>query len=88
MSATVQAALERAAQLIERDGWCQGRMHALSGERCLFKAILDAEPCDSRVVIGEVRSRLGTNSIVSLWNWNDEHGRTKDEVLALLRGTR
>ena len=82
--------LNGAADLILRDGWCQGDYVGPNGERCVEWALADAigrqgewwtsplyvEACVAlRPFIG-MHSRAG---------WNDQPGRTKAEVVAALR---
>ncbi len=90
MEATVQWVLNRAADLIEERGWCQGEGESATGALCLYSAINQAEPgiflraLADREVRRRVRKRVDipTGPI----KWNDTPGRTVDEVLNLLRG--
>lgn len=85
--------LNGAADLIERDGWCQYFYQDPNGCRCLAGAIDDAAGLDvshasrkdeesvtyqARCVVADV---VGNN-----WtSWNDTPGRTQAEVVAALR---
>lgn len=67
-----------AVDLLETVGWCQGEYVSPDGKCCLLGALdtLNApnaayEPIEAR--IGEI------------WIWNDTPGRTKEEVIALLK---
>lgn len=88
--------IDRAADRIERDGWAQdpGR----DGDSCCaFLAIVDE--CDDRhlgsgetegvvaFLRQEIKEELGffSTAYVSVVGWNDEPGRTKEEVLAAMR---
>lgn len=99
MSATVQDVLERAARVIERDGWSQGDFGRGRNPHCLIGAIdcaLDDMPPRGRGELYQksvevVRDRIGAadyEASGSLISWNDDPRRTRSEVLALLRGTR
>ncbi len=82
--------LNAAADLIERDGWCQGRfIGGVDGrERCVSQAIFDATLAgpgtvlvfhDARTVFA---NRIDADTT---WAWNDTPGRTRVEVVAALR---
>lgn len=78
--------LERAAELLERDGWCQRQLHHCDGSRCVRGAIIDAalEVGEGSLPPSEwLRRHLGAKR--SLPEWNDDPGRTADEVIAKLR---
>ena len=74
---------ERAAQLLERDGWCQGTKKDAQGRRCLSGAL---EAVAEWEEAGDVwyALRMELNAVPSAWN--DAPGRTLAEVLAALRG--
>lgn len=81
---------ERAAQLLERDGWCQS---ARQGQRrCLVVAIFEAqESFDAEARAAEeieetIEIELGLKPKFSLADWNDAPTRTLPQVLAALRG--
>lgn len=78
--------LEAAARYIEKHGWIQHTSRQ-KNKVCLYQALCDvqAEMDD----FYEVRRRLakGTNyhpSSMSISDWNDQSGRTKEQVLNLL----
>lgn len=93
----VVESLESSAFIIERDGWTQKSFHGAMGEVCVsqsivrgvvqrlgFKKVMD----DSSIIelTSEVFSQsLGSRTVGfptgNLIYWNDEDGRTKQEVL-------
>lgn len=83
--------LLRAADVIEAQGWCQKFVGSRDGKVCLEGALMVAygkSPTElieaSRVPMEasrRVRRAVGTDA----FRWNDEKGRTKDEVVAKLR---
>lgn len=83
MTATVQRVLDEAADLIEREGWWQ-RGGGEDGY-CPITALgtLPHRAGLLALAMTELRARVGGSII----EWNDEPGRTKAEVLALLRPT-
>ena len=95
MSAQVAADLRAAAEVLERGGWTQGRYYRPeTGCRCAIGAIVavlgghdteftipdEAQP-RWRAVEGALEAHL--NHFIDIWN--DEPGRTADEVIAALR---
>ena len=89
----VSDALNGAADLILRDGWCQNQYRDVNGCRCITRALADAcgVPIDCvhwwhhqtyRDADAVLRRITGRNSISG---WNDDSGRTKAEVVAALR---
>jgi hypothetical protein len=87
----------KAAELIEKRGWWQGDFKGPHGELCAMGALCIAAECDLdwvarhwieywpgdlREAIREVQS--GLNDALDLWQ--DEPDRTKEEVIAALRG--
>ena len=79
----VAQALLDAASLIEQRGWCQG-----TGERegalCMLRAIGVAAPSDDILVAAcETLGKLLNTRFGQVWN--DVPGRTKEEVVAMLR---
>jgi hypothetical protein len=77
---------ELAARWIEENGWRQGYTPDGENGGCLVTALnrsgVDGD--ELRESADEIRSELGIN-LLSVWN--DVPGRTKEEVLAALRGT-
>ena len=83
--AEVQAVLDAAADLLERDGWCQDTFFDYKGRRCIRRAIGDCGPTRSLryQAANIVRERVDS---MFLTEWNDAKGRTAAEVIAALRG--
>ena len=86
--------LNGAADLIERDGWCQGRYLGPNGEHCVTDALLQAagtQPGDSGAPGALVLYSDASLRLVAVVRddrlsvWNDEFGRTQAEVVAALR---
>lgn len=91
--------LTRAADVIDERGWCQGEAWAPGGQVCAHGAIWEALGIDridydqgelttgARPVFGAacdaIRRHIGPGRSVT--GWNDEPGRTKDDVTAALR---
>ena len=80
---------ERAAQLIEECGWSQGCYVSDAGGYCISGALGRASNADRLSGLGtpayrEIERELDVHL---LDHWNDEPGRTVEEVLAALRGT-
>ncbi len=85
MSAVTPAEVARkAADLIERDGWCQGRFR--NGRRRCLVAALDDVSHEAVTELAVVRVVLKEHT-GERWSsdWNDAPERTADEVIALLR---
>lgn len=87
---SVSEILLTAATKIEHDGWCGGHGDPMSNGRgpnrepCLIIAIAVAasafgEECDA--ALNAMRGAVG----MYVHRWNDERGRTKEEVIAMLR---
>ena len=85
--------LNKAADIIEEKGWIQGDFETEDGV-CVNRAItlvtwsdrgrpMDIELSDQ--VRRALREYL-SSAPLSLYKWNDKPGRTKEEVLAALRG--
>lgn len=83
---TTSEFLRRAADVLEEDGWCQGRGTDGQGRHCAVGAM-----CSVAVDHGQATSvhllPLRARLEGPLSDWNDEPGRTKEEVLALFRNT-
>jgi len=85
--------LDAAADLIDRDGWIQVGGFRETGARyprCVITAIRDVQQllpheCDKTGALDAFSSAVGTIPVISAYRWNDEPGRTKDEVMAMLR---
>ena len=73
-----------AADLLERDGWCQHAPMDERGRRCLINAVYsvgDYMACRD----AERQIKLFIDKPHLSW-WNDTDGRTKEQVIAVLRG--
>lgn len=85
--------LNKAADLIERDGWCQKHFRGENGEHCLTDALMRAAGCFPGDSFGTKAVSYGKAYDVltrrvrrkNLVFWNDKPGRTKDEVVVALR---
>ncbi len=89
--------LSEAADLIERDGWCQETYEDYRGRRCMDGALI-AVMGDTHVKLNDVEAALSAHlpQVTSIhvaaphaWApviaWNDAEGRTQEEVVAKLR---
>lgn len=75
--------LLRAADLLVKDGWCQGYHQRADGARCVSRALDHAgNSLAARLAFTDY---LGGSHKVSLWSWNDASNRTADEVISALR---
>ncbi len=84
-----------AADVIEQRGWCQCRLGTQDGAVCAGGAVLSAGNCweghlSSNPIAAEAARRLRAHigpgyTCGNIASWNDEPGRTKEEVLATLR---
>jgi hypothetical protein len=70
-----------AAEYIEKHGWCQKRASNSLGQVCLFGALNRVTNNLSNSEYDRVYKVLNDQPI----NWNDEPGRTKEEVVNALR---
>jgi hypothetical protein len=79
----VSQTLWDAADLLERDGWCQGGYSDNEGRHCLIGAIKTVNPGDDHGVtaLDLIVRFLNQNPVC----WNDVHDRTRDEVISVLR---
>ena len=79
MSVDIADIAHKAADYIEKHGWTQGEYEREDGAVCLAGAI-------SRVALGarvhDLDDLVPDSCVIQ---WQDRPGRTKDEVLALLR---
>jgi hypothetical protein len=90
MTAKTAADLRAAADVLRRDGWTQGKFHdAETGCHCAAGALEVATAADIsgrwldsvRALSAQLRITPGP---ISVYRWNDDPGRTADEVLAAL----
>ena len=76
-----------AIERLERWGWCQGR--TINGtERCVFGAIRTAASGNEKLMKAALWRVADANpeiTPVGIAYWNDEPGRTKDQVIEALR---
>ena len=82
--------LERAAEIVE-EGWCQGN-DEFAGRHCILGAVNVATGMEpghypSCAGLAALRRTQKTTGYDNLWIWNDEHGRTKAEVVCALLDT-
>ncbi len=98
---TVTAAdiLERAADLLDREGWTQGISMNRHGARCMSRALFDAgrghllakvepdtTPAPSLEAFRACEQEISLDDRPGLLvSWNDAPGRTKEEVTTALR---
>jgi hypothetical protein len=89
---TPQEALLRAADILERDGWCQRVRSDIEGRRCVASAIdlATAHSPDPVALRNEARELLQRHLPLGFlpfrieW-WNDGPRRTKEQVITKLR---
>lgn len=81
--------LLKAADYIEKYGWCQGKMQKTTGEVCALGALIivnnhktAVDSFTSAQHEFERRKRLKRSGITV---WNDEPGRTKEQVIKSMR---
>ena len=87
---TAADVLERAADLLEEFGWCQGQFGSKGyGSFCaigaIFEASVDLSNRNFSALAAPLGYKDGSDLGASLSRWNDREGRTKEEVVALLR---
>ena len=100
MSEQVVDALLELSELMERRPWCQRVLHRLSdGAICLkggirltaygelYPGVRKAEEYRLAIAIEEALFRCLPELYYSLPSWNDDPGRTKQEVLDLIQDT-
>jgi len=93
------AVLQRAAILIEENGWVQGQSMAATGEFCMGGAIAhacyilsDAHGWDAQAAL-DMAVDAATDAVrheqrgftIALEAWNDQCSRTAEQVCAVLR---
>lgn len=79
--------LNGAADLIERDGWCQHEWNDKDGRRCIAAAIAEKAGVGAPYerAIRTVAFHPGVDAGLKVIDWNNASGRTQDEVVAALR---
>lgn len=80
----VGQALLNAADVLRRDGWCQGESRDPQGRHCALGALMEAGSVTA-VMRGGVRLKrsLGLED-TSVAFWNDRPERTKEQVIEAL----
>ncbi len=68
-------------QHLTANGWCQGTDHNGDGAACLRGAINDVVPADHRARVWAGITRHVGGSLIA---WNDEPGRTLEQVMEAL----
>jgi hypothetical protein len=89
---TPREVLLAAAELLERDGWCQGQLWDERGRRCASGAILFSSlgvpPTPNPDLVDSARVMLFGHcpkDVLSIPHWNDSPGQTAENVIATLR---
>ncbi|MEU3520185.1 hypothetical protein ABZ770_33790 [Streptomyces sp. NPDC006654] len=84
--------LELTALVIERYGWAQGRYRSRTGRRCILgaQAVLFrlgyGDDSTVQAAANRIQDVLNSRGITQPYHqWNDAPGRTRDEVLRLIR---
>ena len=87
---TASEVLLKAADILERDGWCKDSLHDGQGRHCVAGAILIAvSGSPGRAELRDEARHL-LRQHLPFWaptieTWNDMPWRTRDQVLAKLR---
>jgi hypothetical protein len=73
-----------AANYIEEHGWCQGALENINGQVCLVGALDKTKDYNDQ---GYYPAILAIQDIIGprFGEWNDQPGRTKEDVVNLLR---
>lgn len=77
--------LLEAADRIEQHGWCQDTAMDYRGRMCVLGALsfaVDFSQAEYAAAVGKI---LRQTDAFEIAGWNDAPGRTKDEVVAMLR---
>lgn len=86
---TAREVLLKAAEHIERYGWLQGARGKTGQPCCAVGAINAVGGCDRSSrddAIETLKRNIGLARPFAIQNWNDAPGRTKEDVIAALRG--
>jgi hypothetical protein len=77
--------LIKARDYLVEHGWCQGAMENRSGQVCIFGAVYIVGEFNSSVdpTFSRVMFALKNITKDSAQRWNDEPGRTQEEVVSL-----
>jgi len=83
-----RANLEGAADIMEQRGHCQGRFEDEGGRICTANAVALACGCHPHMVFYSPEGQALTKFLRcgDICAWNNEPGRTKQEVVDALRG--
>lgn len=73
------------ADYIEEHGWCQGVGRNVEGRVCLSYALHSVSPNWHENNEMYRRLHLATGAEDTLFRWNDEPGRTREEVVSACR---
>jgi len=84
---TVAETLNAAADYLEQHGWCQGQMFGPDDSVCAVGAIAEVTRADTDYdhyseALEVAMSYVGGGPVSQ---WNDAPGRTKEDVIAMLR---
>lgn len=86
----VSEVLDRAADVLEEDGWCQYSMHDELGRYCALGAIKAVTPdpdafAERGYATRALRDYLSPTRPFQISKWNDNPDRTKEEVIDALQ---
>ncbi len=90
---TVAEVAKAAADLLEKEGWVQGKHRYWDGSpcdghilgRCVLAAFADVTPGGDKI-FSKTRSAFGNYlGVRNIAHWNDAEERTKEEVVTALR---
>lgn len=84
MSEEVADVLDSAANWLDKHDWVQGVLFSGENSACMVGATFLVEKDATRRVLAQ--ERLGNYLVSTPAIWNDQPGRTKQEVLDALRG--
>lgn len=84
MNVQVAADLLAAAELLERDGWCQGHFRNERGQHCIRGALIYVTGSGVRLTDADEALYAFAGGYRGA-RWNDMPGRTQSEVVELLR---
>ncbi|QTF81819.1 hypothetical protein SEA_GUEY18_34 [Gordonia phage Guey18] len=94
MSENDSEVFDAAADILEKDGWSQGKLHQPDGSHCALGALAvasETKVCDETITLNERWPRLYSKlaHYLDSWDipdWNDYPERTAQEVIDALRG--
>ena len=87
---TTEDTLARAADLLERTGWCQKEWKTSDGKHCLLGALATVIADDDDLVHWRpaqraLKQEIGTDNLIT---WNNTPGRIAEEVIGALRNSK